>query len=241
MASVSRYDKFKGLFCKRALYKRRYSAKATYNLVDPTNRSHPISYSGGASIQISGCEWSAKWWLDWKWFHGRRQSERPRLVRFFLVWLLICDVLNSVRRTQWSYGSAILLKFWNKKTVETKKLLEHKDFWNKRTRQTSWDKHETQEYSCACLEMIKISNVVSYVTLWRCNSTGLNSLSRKLVQLSAASACSSVHELAVAQTLIYLCTLRGEKKDLFKYSVGELKFESKLSHSWQDLVGRRSG
>jgi len=30
-----------GLFCKRALQKRQYSAKETYNLIDPTNRSHP--------------------------------------------------------------------------------------------------------------------------------------------------------------------------------------------------------
>ena len=31
-----------GIFCKRALQKRRYSAKETYNLKEPTNRSHPI-------------------------------------------------------------------------------------------------------------------------------------------------------------------------------------------------------
>ena len=40
---VSRIDKILGLFCKRALIKRRYSAKETYNLIDPTDRSHPIS------------------------------------------------------------------------------------------------------------------------------------------------------------------------------------------------------
>ena len=43
VASVSRIDKITGLFCKRALLKRRYSAKETYNLIDPTDRSHPIS------------------------------------------------------------------------------------------------------------------------------------------------------------------------------------------------------
>ena len=32
-----------GLFCKRDLSKRRYSSKATYNLKEPTNRSHPIA------------------------------------------------------------------------------------------------------------------------------------------------------------------------------------------------------
>ena len=39
---VSRIDKIIGPFCKRALYKRRYSAKETYNSIDPTDRSHPI-------------------------------------------------------------------------------------------------------------------------------------------------------------------------------------------------------
>jgi len=31
-----------GLLCKRAQLKRQYSAKETYNLIEPTNRSHPI-------------------------------------------------------------------------------------------------------------------------------------------------------------------------------------------------------
>jgi len=42
VASISRIDKIIGLFCKRALLKRRYSAKETYNFIDPTDRSHPI-------------------------------------------------------------------------------------------------------------------------------------------------------------------------------------------------------
>jgi len=41
-ASVSRIDKIIGLFCKRALQKRLYSAKGTYNFIDPTDCSHPI-------------------------------------------------------------------------------------------------------------------------------------------------------------------------------------------------------
>jgi len=41
-ASVSRIDKIIGLFYKRDLYKRLYSAKETHNLIDPTGRSHPI-------------------------------------------------------------------------------------------------------------------------------------------------------------------------------------------------------
>ena len=45
VATVSRIDKIIGLFCKRDLLKRRYSAKETCNLIDPTDRSHPISGS----------------------------------------------------------------------------------------------------------------------------------------------------------------------------------------------------
>jgi len=43
VATVSRIDKIIGLFCKRAPQKRQYSAKETYNFIDPTNRSHTIS------------------------------------------------------------------------------------------------------------------------------------------------------------------------------------------------------
>jgi len=39
---VSRIDQIIGLFCKRALPKRRYSAKETCNFIDATDRSHPI-------------------------------------------------------------------------------------------------------------------------------------------------------------------------------------------------------
>jgi len=41
VATISRLFKKIGLFCKRALYKRRYSAKETYYFKEPTNRSHP--------------------------------------------------------------------------------------------------------------------------------------------------------------------------------------------------------
>jgi len=50
VALVSRIDKMIGLFCKRALQKRRYSAKVTYNLIDPTDRSHPIVTSHNALL-----------------------------------------------------------------------------------------------------------------------------------------------------------------------------------------------
>jgi len=40
---ISRLLKIIGLLCKRALQKRRYSAKETYHFKEPTNRSHPIA------------------------------------------------------------------------------------------------------------------------------------------------------------------------------------------------------
>jgi len=40
--TISRLLKTIGLFCKRALQKRLYSARETYNFKEPTNRSHPI-------------------------------------------------------------------------------------------------------------------------------------------------------------------------------------------------------
>ena len=43
VALVSRIDEITGLFCKRALYKQRYSAKETYNFIDPTDCSHPLA------------------------------------------------------------------------------------------------------------------------------------------------------------------------------------------------------
>jgi len=42
VAMIRRLLGIKGFFCKRALYKRRYSAKETYNFKEHTNRGHPI-------------------------------------------------------------------------------------------------------------------------------------------------------------------------------------------------------
>jgi len=42
VATISRLLKMTGLFCKRGLEKRRYSAKETYHFKEPTDRSHPI-------------------------------------------------------------------------------------------------------------------------------------------------------------------------------------------------------
>jgi len=45
VAMIRRLLKIIGLFCKRALSKRRYSAKETYDFREPTNRSHPTLFS----------------------------------------------------------------------------------------------------------------------------------------------------------------------------------------------------
>ena len=43
VATISIHLKIIGLFCKRALQKRQYSAKETYNFKESTNCSHPIT------------------------------------------------------------------------------------------------------------------------------------------------------------------------------------------------------
>jgi len=42
VAMIRRLLNITGLFCKRGLWKRRYTAKETYNFKEPHNRSHPI-------------------------------------------------------------------------------------------------------------------------------------------------------------------------------------------------------
>jgi len=42
-----------GLFCKRALQKRLYSAKETYDFKESTNRSHPIPCTGTMTLELA--------------------------------------------------------------------------------------------------------------------------------------------------------------------------------------------
>ena len=42
-ATMTSLPKLLGLFCKRALYKRRYSSKDIISLIDPTDRNHPMA------------------------------------------------------------------------------------------------------------------------------------------------------------------------------------------------------
>jgi len=51
--------------CKRALLKRRYSAKETYNLIDHTDFSHPITMGVRMCSEYIGCE--NVLWVYWVW------------------------------------------------------------------------------------------------------------------------------------------------------------------------------
>jgi len=51
VATISRFPENIGLFCKRALEKRLYSAKEFYIFKEPTHHSHPITPLGTAYVQ----------------------------------------------------------------------------------------------------------------------------------------------------------------------------------------------
>ena len=60
VATISMLLQIIGLFCKRALQKRLYSAKETYNFKEPANRSHPIWYT--ALICCNRTRWCVVTW-----------------------------------------------------------------------------------------------------------------------------------------------------------------------------------
>ena len=53
VATISRLPKNIGIFCKRALWKRPYSARETYIFKEPTNHSHPIWLRLGTHVKQS--------------------------------------------------------------------------------------------------------------------------------------------------------------------------------------------
>ena len=53
VATNSRLLKIIGLFCKRTLQKRRYSANEPYHFKEPTNRSHPILFGATSATAYS--------------------------------------------------------------------------------------------------------------------------------------------------------------------------------------------
>jgi len=50
VATISRLLKSTGLFSRRALQKRLYSAQETYDFKEPTNRSHPIAAKASSAL-----------------------------------------------------------------------------------------------------------------------------------------------------------------------------------------------
>ena len=56
VATISGLLKIIGVFCERALKKRRYSAKETYNPKEPTHRSNPIPYLSHTCLLLRGVQ-----------------------------------------------------------------------------------------------------------------------------------------------------------------------------------------
>jgi len=77
VASSSRLSKIIGLFCKRDLLKRHYSAKETCDFKEPTNRSHPIAPNRSAALK------------DW----GYRVATISRLLKIIRLFRRISSLL----------------------------------------------------------------------------------------------------------------------------------------------------
>ena len=103
VTTISRLLKITGLFCKRALPNRRYSAKETNTFKEPTNRSHPIGTQiewmvlsacpSTHTFQVS-CLMSAPlyddlyytpWGREWKWCVPTIRIHRQRRLHRLLV------------------------------------------------------------------------------------------------------------------------------------------------------------
>ena len=70
VATTSRLLKMIGLFCKRALLKKRYSAKETYHFKTPTHRSHPICEEVTYEWVMAQSNASCHTWMShvtWEW------------------------------------------------------------------------------------------------------------------------------------------------------------------------------
>jgi len=78
VATIGRLLKTISLFCKRALSKRQYSAKETYDSKEPTTCSHPIR----ASTMVSFAEYSL--------FNGALLQKKPLNLRSCASTMLVC-------------------------------------------------------------------------------------------------------------------------------------------------------
>jgi len=104
VATISRLLTIIGLFCKRALWKRHYSAKETYNFKEPTNCSHPILIYMTHLYVWRGSFLRVTWLLH---ICDMTPSSLWHDSFIFVTWLLMCmtclislDLIVSV--THWS-------------------------------------------------------------------------------------------------------------------------------------------
>ena len=95
VASVSTIIKNISLFCKRALSKRCYSAKKTYSLINPTDRSHPT------------CIW-------YKTHYKALLQKRPIMES---IWLTVATPYVSVTRPT---SMSTLIRFLHVKQIKWK-------------------------------------------------------------------------------------------------------------------------
>jgi len=94
---VARNLKSIGLFCKRALSNRRYSAKETYDFKEPTNRSHPIGRA--RVIHMKRCiqfpiNWFSK--LNHGYISNKVSRGERRVVHESYIWKIIWKDLYNI-------------------------------------------------------------------------------------------------------------------------------------------------
>jgi len=98
LASASRIDKIIGLFCKRALQKRQYSAKETCNFIDPTDCSHSIwqSYATHMNLCVSRHTNAGVTAHIW-WYHGTNMMKLCHTYEWPMsnVWQSCATLVNA--------------------------------------------------------------------------------------------------------------------------------------------------
>ena len=85
---ISTLLKIIGLFCKRAQYKRLYSAKETSNLKEPTNHSHPASHvcrSHNSQECIRMNVSCVCRYVEYRLFYRALLQKRPIILRSLLI------------------------------------------------------------------------------------------------------------------------------------------------------------
>ena len=118
----SRIDKIIGLFCKKALLKRRYSAKETCNLIDPTTCSHPVftheswrilTHSRVTDSQTTHAHvWLLDIWLIHAWLIYKRLIQMWLIPKWLVHMWLVCKKLIHVWLVhKWSIHAWLICKW----------------------------------------------------------------------------------------------------------------------------------